>query len=149
MTRSLACVLLLPFAACVGSTYSLPTPAYDAARYEVVGDASTTTTGIMLLQLIPIGQNDKIQLGVAPLLPATPPAQVPALPDGIVPPLLPGLRQTSGRAARTGDAIKIIVDQTVVQNFIAGMAAVAAGAPVTPFDMTGCIASGSDIVEVE
>lgn len=47
--------------ACVGNTYSIPTPAYDAAKYEVVGDASTTKTGIMLLQLIPIGQNDKIE----------------------------------------------------------------------------------------
>jgi hypothetical protein len=61
MFRSLSLLVLLPFAACVGNTYSIPTPAYDAAKYEVVGDASTTKTGIMLLQLIPIGQNDKIE----------------------------------------------------------------------------------------
>jgi hypothetical protein len=74
---------------------------------------------------------------------------VPATPDAIVPPLAPGLRQTSGRAARTGDTIKIIVDAATINAFIAGMAAVAAGAPVTPFDMVGVIASGSDVVEVK
>jgi hypothetical protein len=61
MFRPLALLVLLPFAACVGNTYSVPTPAYDAAKYDVVGDAATTKTGIMLLQLIPIGQNNKIE----------------------------------------------------------------------------------------
>lgn len=121
----------------------------DAWCIPVAGGSAPAAQADRVIVAQPSGQNDKLQLGVAPLLPATPPAQVPAVPDGIVPPLLPGLRQTSGRAARTGDAIKIIVDQTVVTNLIAGFAAVAAGVPVTPFDMTGCIASGSDIVEVE
>lgn len=121
----------------------------DAWCIPVAGGSAPTAQTDRVIVAQPSGQNDKLQIGVAPLLPATPPAQVPAVPDGVVPPLAPGLRQTSGRAARTGDTIKIIVDQPTVSNFIAGMAAIAAGLPVTPFDMTGCIASGSDIVEVE
>lgn len=97
----------------------------------------------------PSAVDAKVQVGVLPLLPATPPAQVPATPDAVVPPLLPGFRQTSGRAARTGDTIKIIVDQPTVTAFVAAMAAIAAGAPVVPFDMIGAIASGSDVVEVK
>lgn len=121
----------------------------DAWCIPVAGGEAPTAQTDRVIIAQPDQANDKVQVGVVPLLPAIPPAQVPATPDGVVPPLAPGFRQTSGRAARTGDTIKIIVDQPTITAFVAAMAAVAAGAPVVPFDMVGVIASGSDVVEVK
>ena len=110
--------------------------------------APTSSTDRVIVKQ-PKALNNKVQIGAAPVLPPTPPAQVVATPDAIVPPLLPGFRQPSGRAARTGDTIKIIVDEPTVSAFVTAMAAIASGAPVVPFDMVGVIASGSDVVEVK
>lgn len=121
----------------------------DAWCIPVAGGSSPTAQADRVVIAQPDALNDKVQVGVVPVIPPTPPAQVPATPDAILPPLAPGFRQTSGRAARTGDTIKIIVDQPTITAFVAAMAAVAAGVPVTPFDMVGVIASGSDVVEVK
>lgn len=120
----------------------------DAWCIPVAGGSAPTAQTDRMVIAQPDSLDNKVQLGVAPIVPPTPPVQVPAAPDAIIPPLAPGLRQESGRAARTGDTIKIVVDQPTVAAFVAAMAAIAAGAPVVPFDMTGAIASGSDVVEV-
>jgi hypothetical protein len=121
----------------------------DAWCIPMAGGAALTSATDRVTIGQPSALDAKVQVGATPVLPPTPPVQVPAIADPIVPPLAPGFRQPSGRAARTGDTIKIVVDQPTIEAFVAGMAAIAAGAPVTPFDMVGVIASGSDVVEVK
>lgn len=120
----------------------------DAWCIPIAGGAAPASATDRITIAQPSELDSKVQVGVSPALPPTWPAQVPAVPDAVVPPLAPGFRQVSGRAARTGDTIKIIVDEPTVTAFVAAMAAISAGAPVVPFDMVGTIASGSDVVEV-
>lgn len=78
-------------------------------------------------------------------------AFVPVVPVPLVPgPVLaPGFMQPAGRAARTGDTVKIKIQAPEVAALIAAFAAVAAGTPVTPIEISGVIVSGSDFVEVK
>lgn len=46
---------------CTGQYYKIPTPPVDLSKYEVVGSGSETATGIMLFNLIPIQQNNKVE----------------------------------------------------------------------------------------
>jgi hypothetical protein len=46
---------------CTGVRYNMATVELDPDKYEVLGKATSTKTGLMVLNLIPIGQNDKIE----------------------------------------------------------------------------------------
>ncbi|MGH7288042.1 MAG: hypothetical protein ACREI8_08515 [Myxococcota bacterium] len=49
---------------CTGVPYRIPGVEVDPTRYEVLGEAEGKTTGIMLFNVIPIQQNDKIARAV-------------------------------------------------------------------------------------
>jgi len=49
---------------CTGVPYRLAGAEVDATRYEVLGEAEGKATGIMLFNVIPIQQNDKIARAV-------------------------------------------------------------------------------------
>ena len=50
-------VLGLALAGCTGT--AMKTPQYDASQYTVLGHSEASATGIMLLGVIPIGQNNR------------------------------------------------------------------------------------------
>ena len=49
---------LITVAGCTGQYYKVPTPEYDATKYDVVGKGTETSTGIMLFNFIPINENE-------------------------------------------------------------------------------------------
>ncbi len=55
---------LLSLSACTGRLYSVPQPDFDPQKYEVVGEARETATGLNLFNFIPINLNNKIQRAV-------------------------------------------------------------------------------------
>lgn len=61
LARFLIILLSILLSACTGQYYKLPSPAFDPAKYEVVGTGKSTSTGIHLFQFIPIGLNNKIE----------------------------------------------------------------------------------------
>lgn len=85
----------------------------------------------------------KVQVGVTALAP--PAILIPLAPGPIIPPTF---MQEPGRAARTGDTVKVVLDAAAITSLIAQMAAIAAGLPVSSIEVPGVIASGSDFVEV-
>lgn len=69
MLRKYLLVLsLITVAGCTGQYYKVPTPEYDATKYEVVGKGTETSTGIMLFNFIPINENNKIERATQQLI---------------------------------------------------------------------------------
>lgn len=63
-----ACVSLIALAAlawgCTGVPYKLATVEPDLTKYEVLGHASARGRGFMILNVIPVNQNNKIERAV-------------------------------------------------------------------------------------
>lgn len=47
--------------ACAGVPVHMSSPAPDPSKYEVLGEGEATACGIMLFNLIPIGQNQRFE----------------------------------------------------------------------------------------
>ena len=56
----LVCVLLVFVAACSSAPLKIPTD-MASSGYDVLGEGEGSSTGIMLFNIIPIGQNDRFQ----------------------------------------------------------------------------------------
>ena len=56
----LACVLLVFVTGCSSTPLKIPTDMVSSG-YDVLGEGEGSSTGIMLFNIIPIGQNDRFQ----------------------------------------------------------------------------------------
>jgi hypothetical protein len=56
----LACFLLVFVVGCYSTTLKIPTD-MASSGYDVLGEGEGSSTGIMLFNVIPIGQNDRFQ----------------------------------------------------------------------------------------
>jgi hypothetical protein len=61
---SAAIVFAIASAGCTGIPYKMATVEPDHSKYEVLGPASGKARGFMILNLIPIGQNSKIEKAI-------------------------------------------------------------------------------------